>query len=411
MNFVEFLRDNVILIIPNNIKSKVLLKIDELNKLYSIKIMSLEELVKKLTFCYDDKSIYYLMNKYNIKYEVAKVYLENIKYIENQEYDNKKLKKLTEIKKELIDNDLLIFDENFRNYIVNKEIIVYGYDYITNYQKSILNSLNNVSVVSKKYNNYKHKIYEFNNIDGEVEFTAQTIIDLINSGVDINNIKLAGISSEYYNVIDRIFNFYNIPINLPNDSTLYDTTIISCFLKSIKEYDIDVVLDSIKEKYDLNNDKNNYIYNKLINILNKYTFIDNYNKVLDMLIYDFKHTKNYKISKINCIEVVDLKNNLFGDNEYIFLLGLNQGNVPVIHKDEDYITDNLKTDINIELTKEMNNIEKEIIINIIKSIKNLIITYKLKTPFDVYYKSTIIDDLNFLIDDSNFLKSKGYPDL
>ena len=45
----------------------------------------------------------------------------------------------------------------------------------------------------------------------------------------------------------------------------------------------------------------------------------------------------------------------------------------------------------------MNNIEKEIIINIIKSIKNLIITYKLKTPFDVYYKSTIIDDLNFEI--------------
>ena len=197
MNFVEFLRDNVILIIPNNIKSKVLLKIDELNKLYSIKIMSLEELVKKLTFCYDDKSIYYLMNKYNIKYEVAKVYLENIKYIENQEYDNKKLKKLTEIKKELIDNDLLIFDENFRNYIVNKEIIVYGYDYITNYQKSILNSLNNVSVVSKEYNNYNELFKDSYSNDITDEFIVPSVLDKEgnienNDGIILFNYRFAG---------------------------------------------------------------------------------------------------------------------------------------------------------------------------------------------------------------------------
>lgn len=395
MNFMRFLKDNTILIIPNNIKTKVLLKINESNKLYNIKIMSLDELIKKLTFYYDEKSIYYLMHKYNIKYEVAKVYLENIKYVDRQEYDNEKLNKLSRIKQELIDNALLIFDNNFKTYVKSKEIIVYGYDYITKYQRNILRKLDNVKIIDKKIKNYKHNIYEFNNIEEEVEFVAQSIIDLINDGIDINNIKLAGISSEYYNVIDRIFNFYNIPVNLPNNSVLYDTSIISDFIKLIKEYDINNTLNALKEKYDLNDEKNNYIYNKLISILNKYTFITDYNDVLDMFIYDFKHTENYKVSMTNCAEVVDIKNNIIDDEEYVFLLGLNQGNIPVIYKDEDYINDSLKSEFYLELVEELNNVEKKIIVNIIKSIKNLTITYKLKTPFDVYYKSSITDDLNF----------------
>ena len=48
------------------------------------------------------------MNKYNIKYEVAKVYLDNIYYIEDITYNSNKLNFLVNIKKELLDNNLLI---------------------------------------------------------------------------------------------------------------------------------------------------------------------------------------------------------------------------------------------------------------------------------------------------------------
>lgn len=388
-------KDNSILIIPNNIKKKVLLKLNDLDSIYNIKILSLNEFINILTFTYDEEAIYYLMKKYNIKYEVAKVYLCNIKYIdENNNYNVKKLTKLKEIKKELIDNNLLIFDLNVNEFIKDKEIIVYGYDYISKYDKKILDKVN-ATVIDKEIKNYNHVIYEFNTIDEEVEFIATKIIELINNKVNINNIKLSNVTSEYYNVIERIFNFYNIPVELPNESSIYDTSFISDFINLIKEKDINEVLDLLKQKYDLQVEENNYLYNKLIDILNKYTFVNNYLEILNMLIYDFKHTNNY-INKIkNKIEVINIKDNIIDDNEYIFILGFNQGSIPIIHKDEDYITDSIKQDLDIELTEEKNKQEKNTIINIIKSIKNLIITYKLKTPFETYYKSTLIDELGF----------------
>ncbi len=395
MDIKNIIKDNIIIVIPNSIRTKVLLEINELKKLYNIKIMSLNELISKLTYFYDEEAIYYLINKYKIKYEVALVYLDNIKYVDTIHYENNKLNKLSKIKKELIDNDLLKYDINFIKYMVDKDVIIYGYDYITNYDRSILSKLSNVKIIDRNLKNYEHTIYEFSDIDSEVEFVANRIIKLINNKIDINNIKLAGVSSEYLNVIKRIFEFYNIPVNLPNTSSIYDTNIISDFIKLINENDIDTSLNLLNEKYNLLNEENNYVYNKLIDILNKYTFIDNYLDVIDMLIYDFKHTKNYKEEKNNSIEIIDIKNNIIDDNTYVFLLGFNQGNIPIIYKDEYYITDPLRPNLNIETTEELNNIEKTNIISIIKSIKNLVITYKLKTSFDIYYKSVIIDELGY----------------
>ncbi len=386
------LNDLIILIIPNNLKEEILLKINELDNIYNIKILSLSEFINKLTFTYDDKSIYYLINKYKIKYEVAKVYLDNIKYIENNS-SIKKLNKLYKIKQELIDNNLLIYDDLFKSFIKDKKIIIYGYDYLNKYQKKVLSNID-YNFIKKEKKDYKHDVYEFNTIDEEVEFVCTKIIELINNGIDINKIKLANVTSEYHNVMQRIFKFYNIPILLENNMSMYDTNIISDFINLIKEKDIDEILNILNSKYDFTIDENNYIYNKLINVLNKYTFVDNYIDVLDMLIYDFKHTNNY-VNKIdNCIRVIDIKNNIIDDDTHVFLLGFNQGSLPIIYKDEDYITDDIKGNLSIETTIEKNKIEKDTIKNIISSIKNLTLTYKLKSSFETYYKSYLIDKLN-----------------
>ena len=393
---LDFIKNDIILVVPNNIKINLLLALNKKDSLYNIKIMSLNELINKLTFTYNEEAIYYLMNKYNIKYEVSKIYLDNLKYIEDKKYNNEKLDKLVDIKKELIDNNLIIFDENINNLISNKEIIIYGYDHINKYELNILKKLN-YKIIDKEYKVYNHDIYKFDYIDEEVEFIANKIIDLINSGININNIKIANTNNDYYNVLKRIFNLYNIPINMPNNSFIYDTNIVRDFLSLINENDINKSLEIISNKYDMNIKENNYIYNKIINILNKYTFIDDKTKIIDLLINDFKNTKNINEKYENAIEIIDIKNNIIDDNIYVFLLSFNQGNIPTIHKDENYINDSLSNYVEIETTKEKNKIEKEIMLNIIKSIKNLTITYKLKTPFDNYIISSLNDELNYEI--------------
>ena len=99
------------------------------------------------------------------------------------------------------------------------------------------------------------------------------------------------------------------------------------------------------------------------------------------------------------IEVVDYKNYYFTD-EYVFMLGFNQGIIPIIYKDEDYITDNIKP-IYLDSTIDKNKDEKEYSIKCIKNIKNLIITYKLKSSFNVFYHSNLIDELDVEVKKGN----------
>ena len=385
---LENIENNSILIIPNSIKNKI---IKELNKkLLNIKIMTLQELIKKYTFDYNEKTVYHLMKKESIKYDTALNYIKNLYYIENTNYNNIKLDKLVKIKKYLEENNLLIYDKLIKKYIENKKIYIY-YDHIPKYENKILDEIKQIAQVIKikpTYNDYTPIIHEFNNITEEIEFVAQNICKLVEQGIDINKIKLVNISNDYNNEIKKIFKFYNIPINI-NKKNIYGTKIVNDFLNHYEE-NINNTLKYIEENYDLKNDTNLKIYNKLINIINEYIWCDNYLDIKELIINKLKNT-NIDEKLNNKIEITNLENI---KDEYTFILNFNQGNIPKIYKDEDYIDDYSKQKIGIETSIENNIIEKNKTIKQIKNIKNCVITYKLKTPFSSFYPSSIIEDLN-----------------
>ena len=378
------LENNSIILIPNNKKNNI---IKELNKtLLNIKIMSIEEFIKKYIFDYNKKTIYKLMKKENIKYDTAKNYIKNLYYIENKEYNNIKLDKLVSIKNYLKENNLLIYDDLFKNYIKNKKIYIY-YEYLNKYQKKILESLN-TETIKQNYNNYTPIIHEFNNITEEIDFVAYSICELLDNNIDINKIKLVNISSDYNNELKKIFKFYNIPIDI-NKKNIYGTKIVNDFLKHYEE-NINNTLKYIEETYDLKNETNKKIYDKLINIINEYVWCENYLDIKELIINKLKNT-NIEEKKTNKIEITTLENI---KDEYTFILNFNQGSIPKIYKDEDYIDDKNKEKLGIETSIENNIIEKNKTIKQIKNIKNCIITYKLKTPFASFYPSSIIEELS-----------------
>ena len=149
-------KDNSILIVPNNIKSDIIKDIRLNNKDLNIKIFSLDEFIKLLTFDYDEKTIYEIMKLYNIKYDIAKLYLNNMCYI-NDFTGIEKLDNIYNIKKSV--DKFLIKDNLFKLLIKNKEIFVYGYDYISKFHRYILNTVPNLTIMEKEYNIYKHDVY------------------------------------------------------------------------------------------------------------------------------------------------------------------------------------------------------------------------------------------------------------
>ena len=60
------------IIITSNVNKKNLLKKNN-NQLLNVKVYSITEFNKLFYFNYDEETIFYIMTKYNVKYEIAKI--------------------------------------------------------------------------------------------------------------------------------------------------------------------------------------------------------------------------------------------------------------------------------------------------------------------------------------------------
>lgn len=416
MNFLNNIDKETILIVPNVLKEKVLSEINKLKKLINVKIYSFEELKRLIYFDYDYKAILYLMDKYNYRYEVAKNYIENIYYLTKDSYKKEKLIFLKKLKDELIENKLLKEDELFRNSVKNKSALVFGYDYINKFNSRILSCFSGFEIIEKKSFSDINLVYEFETLEEEVMFVIKRIIELIDDGVELNKIKLVNVDSSYNNVLIKLFDMHNIPIDIDRTSNIGTTILIKDAINKVEIQSFSDTIQYIKDKYDLTIEGNSQLYSKLINIFNKYIDLEyRFEKIIEAIEYDLKNTNISRNNLKNYVRISTLSNNYYGDDEYVFLLGFNQGIIPRIHKDEEYITDDLKDEVEIELVTELNKIERECVISNIKSIANIIITYKLRYKESEFYPSNLISNDCFkkeeFIDNNYVSFSEDYSEI
>lgn len=390
------LKDNTLLIIPSHLKEKILLSF--CGELKNIKIMTESEFIRNYYFDYDLETIYYLMNKYKLKYEIALVYLKNLYYVENKDYNNDKLDKLVEIKKELDSHNLLKYNPLFLNKLKSMNIVFYNFYELDKFYLSLIDNLNKITSVEviKEENNccYEHKIYELKDASEEVEFVATKICELVLRGVNINNIVLLNSGDTYTNHIKRIFKYFNIPVNMKDNNSLLGTKMGTFFLENI-DSDINKTFELLETNFDLKNSLNLEIYNKLITISNKFSFISNYTEIKELLKIELANSKLSDDILSEAVRVESLEDYIPNDDEYVFLLGFNQGECPNNFKDEDYINDSLKEQLNLSTTVSKNIIHSKKIIDAIRNIKNLWITYKLNGEQGGLAVSSLNENLNY----------------
>ena len=370
-----------LIICPNNIKMQLLCENN--NHLQNIKYITKDEYLHKYYFSYDEKAIYYLMNNYNLNIDVAKVYLNNLYVIdENKNYQTNKLNFLKDIKIELIKNNLLIYNHNFKEYLNNFDIEVRNYYDLDLYEEKALN-------YKFKYNNSKINapVYEYKNLEDEVNGVCIKIIDLINNGIDINNIYLCNVSEEYLYTIKKLFSYYKIPINLDIKNSIYSS-------KIVKDYLVNGTLDL---------DDSTITTKKLVSVINSLVDLDNDTDTYKKILIDkLKSTYYPAIMYDQAVEIRDLFASEFTEKDYVFVLGLNQDILPKIRKDIDYISDDIKDEVDMYSTEYLNKREKEIVTYLLSQIPNLYLSYKLKSAFNEYFPSSLIKELNLeVINDNN----------
>ena len=288
LDFTKF--NEVLLIVPNNLKNKILDYFNHYDNFVNYKMMSLDEVRDHIYFSYDVRAVLYLMQHYLFNMDAASDVLESLYYLDKDSYVDDKLNNLVKMKEELDKEKLLYYDDMFLDYIKRKKIIVYGYSKIDKFYQNMLDKID-ATIIEESEKFLVKDLYVLNTLEDEVSFV-----------------------------------FYNIS-NKYNDM----------------EYPFQFIFKCTKQ--------------------------------------EVKNTKIMPKKKKNQIELVNITDNIFEPDEYVFLLGFNQGATPTLFKDDDFIGDLLKTKYNMLLstTEEKNRLEKERVINSIQKIKNLIISCKLNS--------------------------------
>ena len=374
MDFINEIKDDTLIICNKYVKDSIM----RMNKLLPIKFIYLNEFLNKYFFSYDEESILYVMDKYHVKYEIAKEYLDNLYCINDIEYNNEKLDFLVSLKKDVDNSHLLKYDNSFKNYLSKVKIIVCGVE-INRFLKRVLDNYEYREVLFAS-NDYKHLVYEFDTMEDEIYYVASEIATLIDKGILPNKIKLMNVDSSYSNTINRIFSLFNLKNGLKHKRVLASYPLIKEFISIYKDNTLDETINMI------NHDDN--MYDELIKVINKYIKYDN----KELIIYKLEHSYFESNVYDNEIEVVDYLEYIPKDNEYYFLINFNEKMIPKYYMDTEYLTDNIKEVLDIETSKELNKKLKNIVIDKIKNIKNLVITYKLRDTKSSYYPSSLVSN-------------------
>mgnify|MGYP004539415733 FL=1 len=393
MKLIDILtEEDTLLIVPNEEKKSLLHELENTSKLYSLKIMSLEEFMKHYKFSYDEKTIAYCYENHNISYDIILEYLNILPYLEDKTYKSSKLNFLVSLKHELLENNLLIIDKLFLSYLNKSKIIVYDYQEIDPFYKKIFSKYN----ATYLYNSVPKKeltVYETEDIDSEISYVLSKISKLILAGTPISNIHLLNVTSEYITPLSRLSKWYKLPIIIPDEKVLWNIPVAK---KVYELLTLNKTTDEIIELLDSSNIDSNY-YDAIIDTINKYLFLnENYSKRTSFLKEVWKHTE---VTKKETLEGIDCRSlTKINDDDYYFLLGMNQENIPKIDKGEKILNDSLCEELGLFSSNDKNKLEKIKIKEYLHSINNLVIFYKKKTPFQDFNPSLLIEEDNMNVE-------------
>jgi ATP-dependent helicase/DNAse subunit B len=371
---LQDIKNGDLIITPTHIKKQILKELTKEKRILNIKFMTIKEFTDNYFGSYDEKALYYLIKKYNLKYGVAKEYLDNV-------FFNVTL--LKPYYEELKAQNLIIENKLFREKLNN--IFVIGYDSLDKYITDELEKYN-TKFINIKAKNYIPKIYEFNKQTEEISFIANDIASKLVTK-DINDFYLLNITEDYKDELIRIFEQYNLKINIENSKKIYSSETANIFLNNL--------INTRNIEQALSDTPKNDIYNKIIDILNKYNFVTEIDDTyINIIKEEIKNAKVPVKKFTNAINITSLDTVTFEEDKYYYILGFNQGMIPRIYHDDELIKDEERKKLGLNTSLEKLKNEKTHINKLIHSIKNLIITYKLQDNYQTYYPSSLIEELN-----------------
>lgn len=388
MSIIDRIKQPTLFITDNETKRRLLKELTRNKKIVPIKFITIEEFISSYFYNVLTEGYLFLLERENKKVSIIEEMISQFIYIEDKEYKSEKLNHLKVLKKELEEKKLLEKNSLFKQVLNNYQMIVYNYE-LDPFYKKLFKELNAIIEKEERKELEKPVVYEFNDIEDEIGFVATDISKKLQEGTSIDQIKILNLSEEYRHPLRRIFNLFHIPVETNEETKLNETRVGKVSLNYIKsEETLEEAFLKIKENFETDSQMP-----LIVSILNQYrNQPGNKENIIKLIENDFKKKKvpsNHLKNKVECLSI-----NQIEEENYYYLLGFNKENIPKVYKDEDYLTDNEKCELGLYTSDDKNKLEKDKFKKILLTTPNLTITYKLKSAFDTFNASLLIEEMD-----------------
>lgn len=369
-----------ILVVPASEESYYFDLISKSDYLYDVKFTPMSELIKDFLGEYSYEALDKLKDNLGVTYDGAQDYLNSF-LISDSKY------------KTLV-SEYYSYSKSRVEYYKDKNLLIFlGFNYDNLISKTLLEITNRGIKVdyleSTRLNpdEFNHKFIEYPNIILEVEGLADDISNLIDKGVNQNDIYVEVNDDKYKYLIDDIFPFYNLEYDIDELIPLNSLEDVNKLIKFFKEQTNLLTIDSFKKFYET------------------YEMDPKNKEAIESIFKGYHRIKEeyfeYLVSKVyikkdkytNCIHIGSFKEKLFKDNEYLFVLGANQGFFPSPYKAPGLITDETLVSLGLKSENQINTFREAYYHRRFESIKNYTISYKLKDESREYIMASIIEKL------------------
>lgn len=369
------------MVVSNNNKSNLLLGKKTLE---NIKYLSFNDLRDKLMFSYDVKALYEVMKRENLSVGNAKILLDNLYFLDDVNVD--KIKYLKGIYDYLDLKGLIVRNRLSVDKLKASNLVLYGRDFVDSEESKLLDGVNYSFFDLKEYSR-RISVYECDTLEDEVRNLACLIVNLVRDGVTFDKIKILNLDDEYRMYIERIFPRYNISFNVGVDVSLYSLPLTKIVIDSVDIFNgLKVLEENVKS------DQEREVFNCIVKVFNKYASLPKDSIFRDIIIDELKHTSLPRKDLRNAVCEGDI-NSIYQEDEYLFIVNFNQGILPKIYKDEDYISDKVKSLLGRVTSLEKTFNEKKQLHYFLDHNKNVVISYKKKSLKEMFYPSSFLEEI------------------
>lgn len=362
----------------------------------SFSLLTMEEVEKRFLYQYDDRALRHLLEK-GYPLSSAKDLLKVLSYFKKEkDYQNERLKQWKLIFLEMEEKGLLYRYAYPEKEFAHHKIVVHGY----RDGQTLSKALQDVPDLAISYDSpypIKEQLPEvraFASEYAELHYACNKIASMLDNGIDPEDICLLRLSEDDEFTLPRLASSYGFDVDFSPKISLAETNAGRIFLE---EYFSNGDFSSCVTKMEELGEEGEQVIDCLNPLLCNLPRPAQYDIFHDALSAKEKKNKR-KIGAVSTQNEAFLPN-----NKHILFLHFSLENAPHISKDDDFASDEEKSELGMATSKQINSAKKEEIVYLLSHPGIEVVSHPRLTSKGEFHPSSLIKDLSLTVRADNDL--------